>query len=50
MGGGGALKENLVELCSRSLQTLIMTKIVHFAAGGAGWDFAYERGGNAPGN
>ena len=33
---GGALKENLVELCSRSLQTLIMTKIVHFAPGGGG--------------
>ena len=35
-GGGFALKENLVELCSRSLQTLIMTKIVHFAPGGGG--------------
>ena len=33
---GGALKENLVEPCSRSLQTLIMTKIVHFAPGGGG--------------
>ena len=29
-GGAGALKENLVELCSRSLHTLTMTKIVHF--------------------
>ena len=43
-GGGGALKENLVELCSRSLQTLIMTKIVHFAPGGGGGGTLHMKG------